>query len=99
MDIVFSPKSLPRMPKLLAEARLVFGPGPLSGLTLKGFTVWKNDEGEISVTFPARTYESGGKTKYFWLLTAEDSDDMETLFKFRQRVASAYVTWREKQGL
>lgn len=55
------PNSLGR---LVCEAKLRFDTGPLSGMKLGGFMLWRGSDGEIHVTFPRR---SGGGTerRYF----------------------------------
>lgn len=43
--------------RLVCEAEIVFGDeGPLAGMKLVGFSVWRTAEGELSVTFPSRAF-------------------------------------------
>lgn len=53
------------------QAEIVFDEdGPLSGMKLVGFTIWRGQEGEHFVTFPARSFGAGGERRFFDLLRA-----------------------------
>ena len=56
--------------RLVCEAEVVFEAeaGPLAGMRLVGFSLWRSAEGEVFVTLPARTYEAGGERRFFDLL-------------------------------
>lgn len=62
----------------LAEAAIVFGDdtGPLAGLKLVGFTLWRDAESDerFYVTFPARAFGSGGERRYFDFLRTVDGN-------------------------
>ena len=61
--------------RLVCEAELVFGEsGPLAGLKLVGFCLWRRAEGEVYVTFPARAFGGGSERRFFDLLRASDGD-------------------------
>jgi len=52
--------------RLVCEAELVFeGEGPLGGMKLVGFSLWRDAEGEVFVTFPSRAFGAGGERRYF----------------------------------
>jgi hypothetical protein len=53
--------------KLVCDAEVVFGPegGPLAGMKLVGFSLWRGAEGEVSVTFPARSFGMANERKYY----------------------------------
>jgi len=53
--------------RLVCDAELVFGPdaGPLAGMKLVGFALWRSPEGEVYVTFPSRAFGAGNDRKYF----------------------------------
>jgi len=53
--------------RLVCDAELVFGPdsGPLAGMKLVGFALWRSPEGEVYVTFPSRAFGAGSDRKYF----------------------------------
>jgi hypothetical protein len=53
--------------RLVCEAELVFDgdTGPLAGMKLVGFCLWRSPEGEVFVTFPSRAFGLGNERKYF----------------------------------
>jgi hypothetical protein len=53
--------------RLVCEAELVFDGdiGPLAGMKLVGFCLWRSPEGEVFVTFPSRAFGVGNERKYF----------------------------------
>lgn len=53
--------------RLACEAEVVFGEecGPLAGMKLVGFSLWKSPEGEVYVTFPSRAFGQGGERRFF----------------------------------
>jgi len=57
---------------LIAEAEVLFESedGLLAGLKLVGFSVWRTEKGETSVTFPSRSWGGPGEKKFFDLLRA-----------------------------
>ena len=60
--------------KLVCDAEVVFGPdcGPLAGMKLVGFSLWRGAEGEVYVTFPSRSFGVASERKYFdYLRVAE----------------------------
>ncbi|HVR70313.1 MAG TPA: hypothetical protein VMT87_05645 [Vicinamibacteria bacterium] len=66
--------------RLVCEAEVVFGPecGPLSGTKLVGFSLWRSAEGEVYVTFPARSFGVANERKYFDYLRSAESGVSET---------------------
>ncbi len=59
--------------RLVCEAELVFDePGPLVGMKLVGFSLWRSAEGEVYVTFPSRAFGAGNDRKYFDYLRSQD---------------------------
>ena len=66
--------------RLVCEAELVFEAeaGPLAGMKLVGFSLWRSPEGEVYVTFPSRAFGAGNERRFFDFLrsvegTAADS--------------------------
>ena len=63
--------------RLVCEAELVFdeeSPGPLLGMKLVGFSLWRSPEGEVYVTFPSRAFGAGNERRYFdYLRSSEGS--------------------------
>jgi hypothetical protein len=66
--------------RLVCEAEVVFEAesGPLAGMKLVGFSLWRSPEGEVYVTFPSRAFGTGTERRFFDFLrsaegTAADS--------------------------
>lgn len=59
---------------LISEAEIFFDAedGLLAGLKLTGFTLWRTEKGDPSVTMPARSWGEGSERKFFDLLRAGD---------------------------
>jgi hypothetical protein len=82
--------------RLLCEAEVLFEEaGPLSGMKLVGFSLWKSPEGEVYVTFPSRAFGVGGERRFFDYLrsiegSAADAKKVKgwILDEFRQSVRS-----------
>jgi len=53
--------------RLVCEAEVHFGPeaGPLAGMKLVGFSLWRSPEGEVYATFPSRAFGAGNDRRYF----------------------------------
>ncbi len=74
----------------LADVELVFDDGPLFGLKLVGTAIWATREaGDVSITFPARTYQAEDGTRYYNFLRPEGDrsalDRLKTLIKEEYR--------------
>lgn len=73
----------------VADAELHFTDGPLAGLKLIGFAVWKRRGGSgMNVTFPARQYSVNGEHRSFALL--RPLADMEASDRIRDLILDAY---------
>lgn len=59
---------------LIGEAEILFESedGLLAGLKLVGFSIWRTEKGETSVTVPSRTWGGPGEKKFFDLLRSGD---------------------------
>lgn len=59
---------------LIGEAEILFESedGLLAGLKLVGFSLWRTEKGEPSVTMPSRSWGEPGDRKFFDLLRAAD---------------------------
>ena len=59
---------------LVCEAEILFESedGLLAGLRLVGFTLWRNEAGDTSVTMPSRAWGDPGGRKFYDLLRAGD---------------------------
>jgi hypothetical protein len=65
--------------RLVCEAELLFDPeGPLEGMKLVGFSLWRDAEGEVFVTFPSRAFGAGNERRYFDYLRSADGAGGET---------------------
>jgi hypothetical protein len=52
--------------RLVCEAEVHFDEeGPLLGMKLVGFSLWRSPEGEVYVTFPSRAFGVGGERRFF----------------------------------
>jgi hypothetical protein len=60
--------------KLISEAEIFFEAedGLLAGLKLTGFSLWRTEKGEPSVTLPARSWGEASERKFWDLLRAGD---------------------------
>jgi hypothetical protein len=59
---------------LIGEAEILFESedGLLAGLKLVGFSLWRTEKGEPSVTMPSRSWGDAGERKFFDLLRGGD---------------------------
>jgi hypothetical protein len=57
---------------LIGEAEILFEAedGLLAGLKLVGFSLWRSEKGDTSVTMPSRSWGEAGERKFFDLLRA-----------------------------
>jgi hypothetical protein len=59
--------------RLVCEAEVVFDEGgPLTGMKLVGFSLWRSPDGEVYVTFPSRAFGAGNERRYFDFLRPAD---------------------------
>lgn len=60
--------------RLVCEAEIVFEAeaGPLAGMKLVGFSLWRSPEGEVYVTFPSRAFGSGNERRFFDFLRSAE---------------------------
>jgi hypothetical protein len=60
--------------RLVCEAEVVFEAecGPLAGMKLVGFSVWRSPDGEVFASFPSRAFGTGSERRYFDLLRSVD---------------------------
>lgn len=58
--------------RLVCDAEVLFDDGPLAGMKLTGFSLWRSAEGEVYVTFPSRSFGHSTERRYFdYLRSAE----------------------------
>lgn len=70
--------------RLACEAEIVFEEGPLAGMKLVGFSLWRSPEGEVYVTFPTRAFGSGQDRRFFDFLRPVEVE---------QRTAKGVKAW------
>jgi len=59
--------------RLVCEAEVMFEEdGPLVGMKLVGFSLWRSPEGEVYVTFPSRAFGAGNERRYFDYLRSSE---------------------------
>ena len=75
--------------RLVCEAEIVFEEGPLSGTKLVGLSLWRGADGEVFVTFPARSFGVGGERRFFDFLRAVDASG-ETIKRVKAWVVDEY---------
>lgn len=79
--------------RLVCEAEVAFGleAGPLAGMKLVGFSLWRSAEGEVFVSLPARPFGSGGDRRYFDLLRSIEGDGADVK-RVKSWILDAYRT-------
>jgi hypothetical protein len=63
--------------KLVCEAEMLFDEGPLAGMKLVGFSLWRGSDGEVYVTFPSRAFGAGSDRRFFDYLRSVDGTAAE----------------------
>jgi hypothetical protein len=65
--------------RLVCEAEVVFEAeaGPLAGMKLVGFSLWRSAEGEVFVSLPARSFGAGGERRFFDLLRSVEGQSAD----------------------
>jgi hypothetical protein len=59
--------------RLVCEAEVLFDEeGPLVGMKLVGFSLWRSPEGDVYVTFPSRAFGVGGERRFFDYLRSSE---------------------------
>ena len=66
--------------RLVCEAELMFeaDAGPLAGMKLVGFSLWRSPEGEVYVTFPSRAFGNGNERRFFDYLRSIEGNGVDT---------------------
>jgi len=61
--------------RLVCEGELIFDEsGPLAGMKLVGFSLWRSPEGDVFVTFPSRAFGVGGERRFFDYLRSVEGE-------------------------
>ena len=66
--------------RLVCEAEVIFESeaGPLAGMKLVGFSLWRSPEGEVYVTFPSRAFGAGNDRRFFDYLRSVEGNGADT---------------------
>ena len=77
-------------PHKLADVEIVFDEGPLEGLKLVGTAVWATQgaDGEVSITFPARSFQGREGLRYYNFLRPEA--DRAAMERFKEVIKEEY---------
>jgi hypothetical protein len=98
MTIKITPNDKGNPPDKLAEVELHFADGPLEGLKLVGFSIWRARGGSgRNVTFPARSYAVNGERRSFALL--RPMTDTTAQNKLREQILEAYAEYEERAAI
>ena len=62
--------------RLVCEAEVCFGEdaGPLAGMKLVGFSLWRSPAGEVYVTFPSRPFGTGSDRRFYDYLRSSEGE-------------------------
>jgi hypothetical protein len=81
--------------RLICEAELVFDDvGPLSGMRLVGFSLWRGVDGEVFVTLPARAFGAGADRRFFDLLRPVENGVPDIGRRFKAWIREQYEARR-----
>jgi hypothetical protein len=90
---VYRPNS-PR--RLVCEAEVVFSDGPLGGMKLVGFSLWRSPEGEVYVTFPSRAVGASTDRRFFDYLRSVEGNGADAK-RVKAWIVDAYRREREPE--
>jgi hypothetical protein len=77
--------------RLLCEAEMVFDDqGPLEGMKLVGFSLWRGANGEVFVTFPSRAFGAGSERKFFDFLRSANGPNPELARRVKSWIVEQY---------
>ncbi len=77
--------------RLVCEAELIFDEaGPLAGLKLVGFSLWRSPEGELYVTFPSRAFGAGTERRYFEYVRSAENGDGEARARLKTWIVDEF---------
>jgi hypothetical protein len=83
-----APSSGPRT--LVSNAEIIFNIGPLAGLKLCGFALWRGKTHGLSVAPPTTTFERDGQTMRYKLLRPVDEARPASMESLCRKILSAY---------
>lgn len=99
MTIKITPNDKGNPPDKLAEAEIHFTDGPLTGLKLMGFAIWRSRNGGTArnVTFPSRSYAINGERRSFSLL--RPVNEVTAQDRLRELILEAYAEYEERAAI
>jgi len=80
--------------RLVCEAELIFDSateGPLAGLKLVGFSLWRAPDGETYVTLPARAFGGGSSRRFFDYVRPFDPTDTGSVENLKAWIIAEYA--------
>ena len=85
--------------RMTAEIELHFeeGDGPLAGMKLVGFSLWKGADGEEYVTFPSRSFGVGQERRFFDYVRGIEPGPGETK-RFKAWILDEVAALRRARG-
>lgn len=63
--------------RMVCDAEILFDDGPLAGMKLVGFAIWRGAEGDMYVTFPSRAFGTSTDRKFFDYLRGVEGGQSE----------------------
>jgi hypothetical protein len=77
--------------RLVCDAEIVFEESsPLAGMKLVGFSLWKGADGQLLVTFPARSFGAGAERRFFDYLRPMRSGSPELARRIKDWITEQY---------
>jgi hypothetical protein len=83
--------------RLVCEAEVIFADGPLAGMKLVGFCLWRSPEGEVYITFPSRAFGAGSERRFFDYLQSVEGNGADAK-RVKAWIVDAYKREREPEG-
>ena len=77
--------------RLVCDAEMVFDEeGPLEGMKLVGFSLWRGADGDTFVSFPARSFGVGTDRRFFDLLRPIEGPSQDQVRKVKSWIIDQY---------
>ena len=80
--------------RVVCEAEIIFDDaGPLDGMKLVGFTLWRAADGEVYATFPSRAFGAGTERRFFDYLRSVDGSGPAGK-RVKEWILGHYAEWK-----
>jgi hypothetical protein len=77
--------------RLVCDAEMLFDDeGPLDGMKLVGFSLWRGADGETFVSFPARAFGAGTDRRFFDLLRPVEGPSPDQVMRVKGWILDQY---------